>query len=335
MDGLLIGKLTNPGGNKAPAPAAGTGGGSQQKEGGNDWLKNLLVSVFTNKDNILLEQTMILLSQSEQKLVRSIIKRLQLRDTRDSGKRIASFAAGVFLLENEVDVSVETKDAKTQGKPAAKGQKAGEPTVTTTTTTKTRAGTDDDMRVKFLRNLVARVEALMPSSQGNAVAGSNPSQASSTGGLTEEAAIDTVIDELEADGFISAESLIKRLEKIVKTIEEAKIGLYATILEARLVLSATEYKAVVAKVKQAAKSNYPKAPDTIEENSSVAKKKAYANKKAYYEEELRRCLISEMEVKTSNYKPKSKKLPSKWRLALGAGIIAFIILMTLAQLASR
>ncbi len=288
---------------------AGQLGKKEGKEKGEaGWLKNLLLAIFTDQDNAALEFYVALMQTDDQEYMRDFLRRLKARDDGDKGKRIGSFAMNLFLRKNTTETIDEiTQPAPAQapaGKKGKPGSTAPAPSTVKKTVRSPREDTPDDIRVKYLESVVERIKA-KESATGRQAAGfaGTTTVSLATQTITRDAAIDAVINEMEASGFISTESFEKRLAEFMVILEEANVSLLYTMLEARLVLAAEEYERIMQVVKAKTENKHTGVPDKLPENASKQEEKKFQDCKDYYEEELSVLLTAAMDVKVNSNKP--------------------------------
>lgn len=314
------------------------------------WLKKFLLAVFTTQDNTALVQFVSLLEDKEDKrLVRAFIGQMRERDGKNNGPRVSSFAAGVYLLKNPVEVIEDVPAPQTQK--TGKGQKGGKqepepaPAPRKRITRTLNEGTSKDARVVFLKDIADRIKTAMEP-------GKHPMGYTGTAApkkLSEEQAISRVIDEMQADGSISEQSFQDRIEKLVKELKEKNVPLLYTMFEARRTLGEIEYGRTERLVREKADREHPNAPKTYDPNADDAEKTLYKDWKSYYEAELECSLESAMRIATNLHLPEEERIkqrkrrnkefsavPKKQRIWLGViavlTAIAFIALCIFAAI---
>jgi hypothetical protein len=199
----------------------------QNQKNDSGWLKNLFLAIFTDQDNAALEFYVALMTEDDQEYIRHFIGRMKKRDLNDKGKRVGSLAAKIFLRKNPVKTTVE------EPKPVAQKVKKGGPepasVVTKQTTVSPWEDTADDVRVKYLNSVVARIKRKMGLLGTQNSVGFIAATTSMATTMTLEAAINEVIDEMEASGFISTKSFEKDLDEIMKVLKEKEPVINETI----------------------------------------------------------------------------------------------------------
>ncbi|NTW45955.1 MAG: hypothetical protein HGB18_02765 [Candidatus Moranbacteria bacterium] len=311
---LTLFKESRPGNHSMPVV------GKDSTNGFLEWLKNMLLAALTSQDTAALDFVVALMRSKEDKeLVRAFIVRLKKLDEADKGKRVASLATNIFFKKNATETVKELNQPSQSAK--GKGSKNGSEPATVTIKETTRSpleDTPDDIRVKYLEDIAVRINEKIRKDN-----------------LTREKAIDTVIDELEASGFISTESFEKRFEEILDAVRKSNLPLLSTMLEAQWVLGSDEYERVRRSAIKSTDDAYPNVPDICAPNASQKKQESCAARKAYYEKELELRLKSAMSEKVENHPKASEKLPLRWRIAGWVSLAFCVAVVALAQYCSQ
>ncbi|NTW30357.1 MAG: hypothetical protein HGA33_03700 [Candidatus Moranbacteria bacterium] len=198
----------------------------QNDKADSGWLKNLFLAIFTDQEKAALEFYVSLMKQDDQEFIRHFIGRMKTRDVQDKGKRVGSLAMNLFLRKNPAETieevaqpapAAQASGAK-KGKPSNANGAASTPPIVKKTIRSPREDTPDDIRVKYLENVVERIKVKMSTSGRQSVGFTGT--AITTQSMTRDAAIDAVIDEMEAGGFISTKSFEKDLGEIMKALKE-------------------------------------------------------------------------------------------------------------------
>lgn len=180
---------------------------------------NLFTEKFTQVDNSYWEYLLSLLPLEVETTIRKITDRMSERDKakETTGDRVNSFRIGTLLMPNKITEEVIEKTVPQQGQG---GKGGGTKKETTTRKSDTRFDPDKDSRIKYLVRLHKSVEQLVAS------------------GKEEDAAINTVIDRLEQSGFLSTDSLKKKVKELFgegkELAEKLSTEAYLAVLHHRL-----------------------------------------------------------------------------------------------------
>jgi hypothetical protein len=193
--GLMTGQPSE----SVPAAAATTSTDS-------DLPKGLFTEALTQIDESYWRYIMSLLSVEVHATVTKIVRALRALDTKNvdgRNDRVSAFRIGYLLMPNKAYTKTVTGPAP---QPAGQqpNQKGGGAKVTTTTAVDNRF-TEADSRVVSLTRLHEAFEDLMG------------------GGMDEKKAIKQIIADLEAEGFLSKESVLKKFFEKGK-VEAAKLA---------------------------------------------------------------------------------------------------------------
>lgn len=155
--------------------------------------EDLLTEKFTKVDEGHWQQLMVYVGrQTTMAVVRKIINEMKQRDNADNGNRINSFRIGILLMPNKM---IDVKQPQSQQQQRRRQQSQ-------TTKQVDPRFTDQDSRVKYLRHLSELIQSEM------------------TAGKSEADAVATIVDYLEADGFLSTGALQQKAKQLaIKTGE--------------------------------------------------------------------------------------------------------------------
>lgn len=189
----------------------------------------LISEKFTKVDESHWQALMTHLGTEVSGTVRKLVMAMKRRDDADHGSRVDSFRIGVLLIPYKETKETVTRKAAAQPKADApaevsdasdvqqqrrrqekKPEKGAEETITRKSDPRF---TDKDSRVLYLKYLTDLVQSEM------------------VGGKDEAAAIATVIDYLEADGFLTTGEMIQKVKKLGEKAAEAS---FEEILRFRL-----------------------------------------------------------------------------------------------------
>jgi hypothetical protein len=273
------------------------------------WLIKLL-ETLTSKDDSLLEQHASMLKEPNKTLIRDLVRQMGRLDKRNDSSYVTSFAARLYLMENQLEEHIEAPTpAATSGQQKGgkvKGTATSPPTVTKKIS---KANTPESAQVVYLNSLAEDIQLLI----------NGPMKK-----MTQEKAISKTIRDLELRGVISKESLKKKLEEIKEPLKELNPELLCIITESVSVLGKDGYDCIAEQVKEASEAETDP-----------------ALRKAFYEERLALQLELAMAYKTKLDLPEEErrayrkartkelaKVPNKYRIiyAIMASVafVAFI-----------
>ncbi len=176
--------------------------------------KGLLTEKFTKVDDSYWQAMMTLVDAGTFSVIQKLVAEMKRRDDEDRGRRVDSFRVGVLIMPNRVTEEVVTKKAQVppdQDKGASGASKAQRdekkpgksdgPQETVIRKNDPRF-TDKDLRILYLKRLAGLVSAQINVN------------------VTEAQAIASVIDSLEADGFLTTGKMRQQIkEEAEKTLE--------------------------------------------------------------------------------------------------------------------
>lgn len=247
----------------------------EDKEGKGKWIVKL-IETLSFKDEAMLEQNTSMLKEPNKSLIRDLVSRMGQLDKNSDSDYIASFAAHLYVMENEVDERTEVPPATPAGQ--QKGGKAKGPAAPTVTKKISRANTAESAQIIYLNGLAEDIRSLMDAP-----------------GMTRDQAINKTIEDLELRGVISSDSLKKRFEAVRAQLKELNPELVCTIAESIAVIGKDDYDRIVKKIWEVTKEAKS---DPVE-------------RKVFYEERVMCCLEAAMDVTVN-----SKKPPELWRRPL-------------------
>lgn len=240
----------------------------EDKEEKGKWIVKL-IETLSFKDEAMLEQNTTTLKEPNKSLIRDLVSRMGQLDKNSGSGYITSFAAHLYVMENEVDERTEVPPAASAGQ--QKGGKAKGPAAPTVTKKISRANTAESAQIIYLNGLAEDIRSLMDEPRK----------------MARDQAINKTIEDLELRGVISSDSLKKRFEAIRVQLKELNPELVCTIVESIAVIGKDDYDRIVKKIWEVTKDAKS---DPVEQ-------------KGFYEERVACCLEAAMDVKVNLRKP--------------------------------
>lgn len=189
-------------GHKEEKPATPT----SEVKGDENLPTGLISEKFTRADESHWQQLMLYLAAPVATIIRNIVTAMKNRDDKDGGSRVDSFRIGVLIMPNKLGEEVVSKAAKSGEAHHARrrgGKDSGSAEHETITRKIDPRFTDEDARVLYLKYLAGLVQAEVAS------------------GKKESDAVSSVIDGLEADGFIVTGAMLQKAKKLAREAAEA------------------------------------------------------------------------------------------------------------------